>query len=152
REAAATLEQARKEMEEHKEELPNNQNRINALDEIMQVVEDTKVRMKVEKACLHKEVYVLAAEASTLGENLETTETGRLIFLSGDILAARVVEGGRDPEEIITGVFYLMLTEGNKIALERGARLRGKEEYSLKVKNDLSALAKEIAALEGPAV
>ena len=152
REAAATLEQARKELDENKKELAYNQKRLNALEEVIQVLEETKVSLEVEKERLHKEVQVLAAEASTLRDNLETTKTGRLIFLSGDILAARVVEGGRDPEEIITGVFYPMLTEGNKIALERGARLRGKEEYSLKVKNDLSALAKEIAALEGPAV
>lgn len=152
REAAATLERTRKELHENKEELAYNQKRLHALEEVIQGLEETKVGLEVEKERLHKEVQVLAAEASTLRDNLEITKTGRLIFLSGDILAARVVEGGKEPEEIITEVFYPMLAAGNKIALERGARLRGKEEYSLKVKDDLSVLAKEIAGLEGPAV
>ncbi|NLY88772.1 MAG: DUF3084 domain-containing protein [Firmicutes bacterium] len=152
REAAATLEQTRKELHENKEELAYNQKRLHALEEVIKGLEETKVGLEVEKERLHKEVQVLAAEASTLRDNLEITKTGRLIFLSGDILAARVVEGGKEPEEIITEVFYPMLAAGNKIALERGARLQGKEEYSLKVKDDLSALAKEIAGLDGPAV
>jgi predicted nuclease with TOPRIM domain len=152
REAAATLERTRKELHENKEELAYNQKRLHALEEVIQGLEETKVGLEVEKERLHKEVQVLAAEASTLRDNLEITKTGRLIFLSGDILAARVVEGGKEPEEVIAEVFHPMLAAGNKIALERGARLRGKEEYSLKVKDDLSVLAKEIAGLEGPAV
>lgn len=152
REAAATLEQTRKELAANKKELAYNQQRLQALEEVIQGLEEAKVGLEVEKERLQKEVQVLAAEASMLRDNLETTRTGRLIFLSGDILAARVVAGGGDPEEIITEVFYPMLATGNKIALERGGRLRGKEEYSLKVKNDLSALAKEVAGLEKPAV
>src|SRR5690554_3042337 len=152
REAAATLERTRKELHENKEELAYNQKRLHALEEVIQGLEETKVGLEVEKERLHKEVQVLAAEASTLRDNLEISKTGRLIFLSGDILAARVIEGGKTPEEVMTEVFYPMLAAGNKIALERGARLRGKEEYSLKVKDDLPALAEEIAGLEGPAV
>lgn len=152
RETAATLERARKELQENKEELAYNQKRLHALEEVIQGLEETKVGLEVEKERLQKEVQVLAAEASTLRDNLEISKTGRLIFLSGDILTAQVVEGGKDPEEIMTAVFYPMLAAGNKIALERGARLQGKEEYSLKVKDDLPALAKKIAGLEGPAV
>ncbi|NLZ44237.1 MAG: DUF3084 domain-containing protein [Clostridia bacterium] len=151
-EAAATLERTRKELQENKEELAYNQKRLHALEEVIQGLEETKVGLEVEKERLQKEVQVLAAEASTLRDNLEISKTGRLIFLSGDILAARVIEGGKTPEEVMTEVFYPMLAAGNKIALERGARLRGKEEYSLKVKDDLPALAEEIAGLEGPAV
>ncbi len=151
-EAAATLERTRKELQENKEELAYNQKRLHALEEVIQGLEETKVGLEAEKDRLQKEVQVLAAEASTLRDNLEISKTGRLIFLSGDILAARVIEGGKTPEEVMTEVFYPMLAAGNKIALERGARLRGKEEYSLKVKDDLPALAEEIAGLEGPAV
>lgn len=151
-EAADTLERTRKELNENKQELVYNQKRLHALEEVIKGLEETKVGLEVEKERLHKEVQVLAAEASTLRDNLEISKTGRLIFLSGDILAAHVVEEGREPEEIISEVFHPMLAAGNKIALERGARLPGKGEYSLKVKDDLSALAEEIAGLDAPAV
>lgn len=152
RETLEALNRTREELNSTKEELFFEQERMDNLEQVIKRLEETKVALEVERERHYKEIQVLATEASMLRDSLEIRKTGRLIFLSGDILAARVIEGGLEPDEIVEKVFHPILEEGNRIALERGARLEGKEDYALKVKDNLQKLAEEIATLDRPAV
>lgn len=152
RETLDALNRTREELNKTKEELLFEQERMVNLELVIKSLEETKVALEVERERHFKEIQLLATEASMLRDSLEIRKTGRLIFLSGDILAARVIEGGLEPKEILEKVFHPLLEEGNRIALERGARLEGKADYALKVKDNLQELAEEIAALDRPAV
>ena len=152
RDTVEALDRTREELSSTKEELAFEQERMYNLEQVIKDLEETKVALEVDRERRYKEVQVLATEASMLRDNLEIRKTGTVIFLSGDILTARVIEGEMEPDEIVEEIFHPMLEEGNKIALERGARLVGKEDYALKVKDNLADLAMEIAGLDMPAV
>ena len=86
------LEETRQALEKTQKELVFEQERLNNLYEITNDLREKNIGLEVEKERLFKEVQALSAESSLLRDNLRITKTGRLIFLKGDILLARVVQ------------------------------------------------------------
>lgn len=151
--AVANLNLKQEELEKTRKELLFEQERLRNLVQVTKDLNEKIVGQEVEKERLFKEVQALSAEASLLRDNLKVTKTGRLIFLSGDILVVRVVKPGMSGTEIKEEIIEPMLLEANKIALERGARLEGKEEYALKVsKYQLDYISGEVEKLKQPGV
>ncbi|HHU50965.1 MAG TPA: DUF3084 domain-containing protein [Firmicutes bacterium] len=146
------LEETRQALEKTQKELVFEQERLNNLYEITNDLREKNIGLEVEKERLFKEVQALSAESSLLRDNLRITKTGRLIFLKGDILLARVVQKGLKAQEIKEKILEPMLVEANKIALERGARLQGKEGYALKVNQQLLYFSQELSKITVPGV
>ena len=146
------LDETRLALEETQKELLFEQERLNNLYEITNDLREKNIGLEVEKERLLKEVQALSAESSILRDNLKITKTGRLIFLKGDILLAQVVQEGNKAEEVKKRILEPMLVEANKIALERGARIKGKEEYALKVNQQLDYFSQELSKITVPGV
>lgn len=146
------LDETRLALEVTQKELLFEQERLNNLYEITNDLREKNIGLEVEKERLLKEVQALSAESSILRDNLKITKTGRLIFLKGDILLAQVVQEGNKAEEVKRGILEPMLVEANKIALERGARIKGKEEYALKVNQQLDYFSRELSKITVPGV
>lgn len=146
------LDETRRALEKTQKELAFEQERLNNLYEITKDLREKNIGLEVEKERLFKEVQALSAESSLLRDNLRITKTGRLIFLKGDILLARVVQEGLKAQEIKEKILEPMLVEANKIALERGARIQGKEGYALKVNQQLQYFSQELSKVTAPGV
>jgi len=150
--AVRNLDAKQLDLEETQEELFFEQERLNNLYKITNDLREKNLGLEVEKERLFQEVQALSAEASILRDNLKITKTGRLIFLKGDILLAKVAPEGLKPEEVQAQLLEPMLLEANKIALERGARIEGKNEYALKVNQELDYFSKELSKITVPGV
>lgn len=147
------LSQKQKELEKTQKNLLFEQERLSNMVQVTKDLNEKIVGQEVEKEKLAKEIQALSTESSLLKENLKVTKTGRLIFMNGDILVARVVQGGLSESQLKKEVIEPMLLEANKIALERGARLEGKEDYALKISTyQVDYFIKELAKLKQPAV
>lgn len=136
------------------EDLVLQQQRLDDLTQETKALKENKVTLEVEKERLLKEVQAYSAEASLLREDLNLKETGRVIFLAGEILVASVVEVEFDPKEI-ADLMQSMLTEANRLALERGARREAQPEKALRLSNhfsDLEAYTADLAAQARPGV
>lgn len=147
------LSQKQKELEKTQKDLLFEQERLSNMVQVTKDLNEKIVGQEVEKEKLAKEIQALSTESSLLKENLKVTKTGRLIFMNGDILVARVVQGGLSESQLKKEIIEPMLLEANKIALERGARLEGKEDYALKISTyQVDYFIRELARLKQPAV
>jgi hypothetical protein len=124
------------------------------LEQVTKTLKENKVALEVERERLLKEIQAFSSEASLLRENLNIGQAGRIIFLEGEILGATVVEAGSDQKKI-QNLLEQMLADANKLGLERGARLKERQDYALmltKKFSDLQAYAASLVAREQPGV
>ena len=142
------------ELQKTKDELALEQRRLDDLEQVTKTLKENKVALEVERERLLKEIQAFSSEASLLRENLNIGQAGRIIFLEGEILGAPVVEAGSDQKKI-QNLLEQMLADANKLGLERGARLKERQDYALmltKKFSDLQAYAASLVAREQPGV
>ena len=142
------------ELQKTKDELALEQRRLDDLEQVTKTLKENKVALEVERERLLKEIQAFSSEASLLRENLNIGQAGRIIFLEGEILGATVVEAGSDQKKI-QNLLEQMLADANKLGLERGARLKERQDYALmltKKFSDLQAYAASLVAREQPGV
>jgi len=107
----------------------------------------------MEKERFLKEIEMYSVESAKLKGSLAQKQTSLLIFDVKEVIVAEVVEGGTDAKQVLNAVIQPLLVKANQIALERGARIEGKNDYAIKVPvKQMNKLAQDIAELDGKAV
>jgi hypothetical protein len=102
-------------------ELALDQERLGELEVVTKKLQENKVALEVESERLRKEIQAYAGESALLRENGNMSNSGRIIFTAGAIMATEVVPAGAD-ETAIQRQLETMVQTANRLALNRGAR------------------------------
>ncbi|MGI5871733.1 MAG: DUF3084 domain-containing protein [Bacillota bacterium] len=134
-------------------EVETKQQRVASLTDITRQLEEQNEQLQMEKERFLKEIEMYSVESAKLKGNLAQKQTSLLIFDVKEVIVAEVVEGGTDAKQVLNAVIQPLLVKANQIALERGARIEGKNDYAIKVPvKQMNKLAQDIAELDGKAV
>ena len=131
-------------------EVETKQQRVASLTDITRQLEEQNEQLQMEKERFLKEIEMYSVESAKLKGNLAQKQTSLLIFDVKEVIVAEVVEGGTDAKQVLNAVIQPLLVKANQIALERGARIEGKNDYAIKVPvKQMNKLAQDIAELTG---
>jgi len=142
-EAKADLEKINQQFQRAGQALEKAHNDLNAERERVKELQATgeKMRMKVSEleqveAVLSTKVSYLLEEYQHLDERYrrlsERARFGDMTYGAGDIVSARVVSRKGSAADVEQQLLNLLL-KANQVALERGARIKGKDNYALQL-------------------
>lgn len=110
------LESSRVELEEWK-------SKVASLRALGETLEDSITKMQSTEAKLRRDISLLSEQFMVMEGQLRA---GEFAYLKDEIIAASVIQGGRNRDQIETDLLSL-LEEADRRALARGARIEGKE-------------------------
>lgn len=109
-------------LEEARADLEGWKSRVASLQELGQTLEDNIKKMQAAEAQLRRDIAALSEHLVALEGRLRL---GAFVYLKDEIVAATVIRGGdRDAAE---QALLALLEEADGAALQRGARIAGKE-------------------------
>jgi Uncharacterized protein conserved in bacteria with the myosin-like domain len=118
----AELEQVQAALDEAQADLENWKWRVASLQELGQTLEDNVRKMQATEAKLRADIAALSEQLIALEGRLRL---GAFAYLKDEIVAATVIRGG--DREAAERELLAFLEEADRAALERGARIEGKE-------------------------
>ena len=151
--ASKNLAETEKNLAETEENLRFAQARMEPLTEIQSQLTSVIDQLTLERERLSREVEALTAETSSLQEGLRGMLGRQVVFHTGEIVLATVIEGGRSTAEITQELLNVHLKKANELALVRGAQVPGSETDALKIRPvDLEEAVAKLVSVKGKAV
>jgi uncharacterized protein (DUF3084 family) len=124
-----------KELDAKQAELKVKQERVNNLSQINDDLTKDIINKELEINRYTQQIENLEGDLmhlSSVNDRNQTMMTKPILFLVGEILAARVVEPGVSSDKVFENIVEPMLNSANEIAFNRGARIPGKTNYALR--------------------
>lgn len=110
-------------LEGSRAELEAWKGKVASLRDLGETLEDSITKMQSTEAKLRRDISLLSEQFMLMEGQLRA---GEFAYLKDEIIAAAVIEGGRDRDQVEADLLAL-LEESDRRALERGARIEGKE-------------------------
>lgn len=153
REAQSNLDKKEGELVDKQKEVNSKQQRVASLTDITRQLETENDQLQSEKDRFLKEIEMYSVESTKLRGSLEQKQTRLLIFDVKEVIVSNVVEGGVNKKRALNEILQPILVDANRIAVEHGARLEGKNDYAIKVPvQQMNKIAEDIAKLNGKGV
>jgi uncharacterized protein (DUF3084 family) len=126
------------------QELEGWKKRVAELKDLGSALEDTVQKLRVSEQQLRAEMAVMSEQYMVLEDQLRD---GNFAFLKEDIIAAKAIAGGRGQKQIEADLLAL-LEEADAIALQRGAKIAGKERAVVLAHDDYFFQAVQVLVSE----
>jgi uncharacterized protein (DUF3084 family) len=121
--------------------------RVAELKELGAALEDSVAKMQTTEKQLRQDVITLTEQYLALENQMRA---GNFVYLKEEIIAATVVEGGRSQKEIENDLLAF-LEKADELALERGAKIDGKQRAVTLARDDYFFQAAQVLASgQGP--
>ncbi|HAH96240.1 MAG TPA: hypothetical protein DHD79_06695 [Firmicutes bacterium] len=151
--ARQNLAETENSLAETEENLRFAQARMEPLTEIQSQLTSVIDQLTLERERLNREVEALTAETMSLQEGLRGMLGRQVVFHTGEIVLATVIDGGRSTTEITQELLNMHLKKANELALTRGALVPGSETDALRIRPvDLDEAVAKLVAFKGKAV